>query len=412
MWTTALRGVLQSGIVYGQLHVTFPDGTMARYGPGNGPEAHVSITDPKLLQRIVVNPQLALGEGFMEGGLTFASDDDLRHFLQIAAVSALRGRLPLPMRLAHHLRLKAKALHQWNTLSAARRQVAHHYDLSDAFYACFLDSERQYTCAYFVRDDQTLEQAQIAKMDHIAAKLCLRPGMRVLDIGCGWGGLAMRLARMHGVHVTGVTLSEGQLAYARQQVRDHGLSEQVEFRLQDYREVSERFDRVVSVGMMEHVGTPQYPTYFNRICGNLHEDGIGLIHFIGRHTPPRVLSPWFQKYIFPGGYCPALSEVMPSVENAGLVVTDLEVWRGHYDRTLRQWQKRFRENETAVRSMFDDRFIRMWWWYLVASEVSFTHMGHVLFQMQIARNPDAVPRTRQYLYPPPAGSGDSPDPAL
>ena len=393
-----MRGVLQSGIALGRLHVTFPDGSTGSFGPGNGPDAHVALTDPGLPRRILLNPQMALGEGYMDGALIFPSDADVRQFLQIAAASSVGGRLPLPMRVAHRMRVSAKALMQWNTLGASHRRVKHHYDIPDEFYALFMEQDLQYTCAYYRNDSDTLEQAQAAKMDHIAAKLCLRPGLRVLDIGCGWGGLALRLARLHGVHVTGVTLSTVQLNAARKRAFDMGLSDRVEFRLQDYRHVPDRFDRVVSVGMLEHVGVPQYQTYFNKIHSLLHPDGIGLIHFIGRHTPPRVLSPWFQKYIFPGGYSPAFSEVVPRVERSGLVVTDLEVWRGHYERTLRHWQDRFRANEPVVRALFDDRFIRMWWWYLIASEVSFTHMGHVLFQMQIAHRADAVPRTRDYLY--------------
>ncbi|MFN4156097.1 MAG: class I SAM-dependent methyltransferase [Paracoccaceae bacterium] len=398
MWIKTLQGVLSKAISHGRLHIRFPDGSLQSYGPGPGPEARLAITDPALPRRILLSPQMAIGEGYMAGGLTFPSDGDLRQFLQIAAVSVLGGRLPLPMRLAHWLRVRTKGLMQWNTLINSRRRVKHHYDIPDTFYALFLEQDLQYTCAYFRDEAMTLEAAQAAKMAHIAAKLCLRPGLRVLDIGCGWGGLALHLAQQHGVHVTGITLSEMQMETAQERATALGLADQVEFRLQDYRQVPDRFDRVVSVGMMEHVGVPQYQAYFDAIHDMLAEDGVGLVHFIGRHTPPRVLSPWFQKYIFPGGYCPAFSEVVPRVENAGLVVADLEVWRGHYERTLRHWQQRFRGNEQIVRAMFDDRFIRMWWYYLISAEVSFTHMGHVLFQMQVARRTDAVPRLRDYLY--------------
>ena len=398
MWARILDRVMTKGITYGRLSVEFPDGHTRTYGQGGGPEAHIALTDLQLLRRILTNPQMALGEGYMDGKLTFPSDEDLRHFLQIAAISAQSGTLPLPMRLAHKLRIKTKGLMQWNTLSASSQRVKHHYDIPDAFYALFMEEDLQYTCAYFRDPEASLEAAQADKMDHIAAKLCLRPGLRVLDIGCGWGGLALRLARLHDVHVTGVTLSPVQLAAARARAAAMGLSDRVEFRLQDYRHIPDQFDRVVSVGMMEHVGVPQYSSYFKKINEILLPDGLGLIHFIGRSTPPRVLSPWFQKYIFPGGYSPAFSEVVPVVEQSGLVVCDLEVWRGHYEKTLRHWQQRFRQNEDTVRAMFDDRFIRMWWWYLVAAEVSFTHMGLVLFQMQIAHDPSTVPATRDYLY--------------
>lgn len=399
MWARILDRVMAKGITYGRLSVTYPDGHSRSYGTGgDGPDAQITLHDPRLLWRILVNPHMALGEGYMDGQLTFPSDADLRHFLQIAAISAQGGTLPLPMRLAHKLRKHTKGLMQWNTLSASRQRVQHHYDIPDDFYALFMEEDMQYTCAYVRTPEATLEQAQAAKMDHIAAKLCLRPGLRVLDIGCGWGGLALRLARLYDVHVTGVTLSGVQLAAARARAAAMGLSDRVDFRLQDYRHIPDQFDRVVSVGMMEHVGAPQYATYFRKIGDILKPDGLGLIHFIGRSTPPRVLSPWFQKYIFPGGYCPAFSEVVPKVEQSGLVICDLEVWRGHYEKTLRHWQQRFRQNEDKVRAMFDERFIRMWWWYLVAAEVSFTHMGHVLFQMQIAHDPSAVPPTRDYLY--------------
>lgn len=394
-----LDRILRRGISWGRLDLTFPDGRVQSYGPGHpGPVARVEIADPSLIGKILLNPQMALGEGYMDGALRFPSDEDIRSFLQIAVMSSKSGRLPLPMRLANRLRVKTKGLMQWNTLSKSRQRVKHHYDIPDEFYALFMEEDLQYTCAYFPQDDMTLEAAQAAKMDHIAAKLRLAPGLRVLDIGCGWGGLALRLARKFEVHVTGVTLSRVQLAAAQARAERMGLADRVEFRLQDYRHVPDQFDRVVSVGMMEHVGQPQYQTYYNKIAELLKPDGVGLIHFIGRSSPPGVLSPWFQKYIFPGGYSPAFSEVVPNVERSGLVVTDLEVWRGHYERTLRHWQDRFRGNEDQVRAMFDDRFIRMWWWYLIASEVSFTHMNHVLFQMQIAHDPGAVPRTRNYLY--------------
>lgn len=398
MLERSLERLLTRAITYGRLHVDYPSGRTGSYGPGPQPEARVRIHDPALIPRLFLNPQMALGEGFMDGKLTFSSQSDIRHFLQIAATSAHAGRMPLPMRLAHRLRVRTKGLMQWNTRKASKARVKHHYDIPDAFYALFLDENLQYTCAYYPEAGLDLEAAQQAKMDMIARKLCLRPGLRVLDIGCGWGGLALHLARHHGVHVTGVTLSEVQRQAALKRAAEMGLSDRVDIRLQDYRDIPDSFDRVVSVGMLEHVGQPQYSTYFKKINTLLAPDGVGLIHFIGRSTPPRVLSPWFQKYIFPGGYSPAFSEVIPHVQAAGIVMTDLEVWRGHYEKTLRHWQEKFEKAEPQVRAMFDDRFVRMWWWYLIAAEVSFTHMGHVLFQMQIARDPAAAPATRQYLY--------------
>ncbi|WP_435258632.1 class I SAM-dependent methyltransferase [Thioclava sp. FR2] len=398
MWENSLDLLLRRAIVLGRLQVTFLSRRVETYGPDLEPFARVEITDRRFIPRLFRNPQMALGEGFMDGSLHFPSEADIRHFLQIAATSANGGRMPWPMRLAHRIRVRGKGFMQWNTRKVSKFRVKHHYDIPDSFYGKFLEEDLQYTCAYYAASSFTLEQAQSAKMAMIAKKLCLGPGLRVLDIGCGWGGLALRLARNHGVHVTGVTLSEVQCQAAIKRAKELGLSDKVDFRLQDYRDIPDRFDRVVSVGMMEHVGQPQYPVYFQTIARLLEPDGVGLVHFIGRSTPPGVLSPWFQKYIFPGGYCPAFSEVIPQVEKSGLVMTDLEVWRGHYEQTLRHWQDRFRQAENDVRAMFDERFVRMWWWYLIAAEVSFTHMGHVLFQMQITHDPKTVPSTRDYLY--------------
>ena len=407
MWEESLDRLLRRAIVFGRLHVTFPSKRVEIYGPDLEPFARVEITDRRLIPRLFRNPQMALGEGFMDGSLFFPSETDIRHFLQIAATCAYGGRMPWPMRLAHQIRVRGKGFMQRNTRKASLRRVKHHYDIPDAFYGMFLEEDLQYTCAYYADPSFSLEQAQSAKMAMIAKKLCLRPGLRVLDIGCGWGGLAMWLARDCGVHVTGVTLSEVQRKAALKRANELGLSEKVDFRLQDYRDIPDQFDRIVSVGMMEHVGQPQYPIYFQTIARLLEPSGIGLIHFIGRSTPPRVLSPWFQKYIFPGGYSPAFSEVIPHVEKSGLVMTDLEVWRGHYEKTLHHWQDRFRNAENDVRAMFDERFVRMWWWYLIAAEVSFSHMGHVLFQMQIAHDPNAVPSTRDYLYSSQNGGADA-----
>ncbi len=397
MWAALLDQVLARSIVTGQLTVGFPDGRRRIYGPEGGVSADITLHYPDVMRRLLMNPQLALGEAYMDGHLTVAGDD-IRALLILAVQAAQSQRLPLPMRLANQLRVRTKALMQANSVSASAARVKHHYDIPDAFYALFLDTDMQYTCGYYADPAATLDQAQAAKMDHLAAKLLLRPGQRVLDIGCGWGGLAVRLAQRYGVHVTGVTLSRVQLAAAQARAAAAGLTGRVDFRLQDYRHIPDRFDRVVSVGMMEHVGVPQYSSYFSKIAQVLEPDGVAVVHFIGRSTPPGVLSPWFQKYIFPGGYAPALSEVAPAIETSGLAMADLEVWRGHYARTLRHWQDKFDTHLPQVRAMFDARFVRMWRWYLVASEVSFTHMGHVVFQMQLSHDPAMVPVTRDYLF--------------
>ncbi len=398
MWTQLLDRMLTTSIQAGRLAVTFPDGSRRVYGAKEGLEAEVFLKDQAIIPRLLVNPDLALGEGYMEGKIDFPSDDDLRGFLRIAAHNAYDGHLPWPIQAWQKVRMQFRHVMQWNSLGGASKKVRHHYDIQDDFYELFLDERMQYSCAYFREPDYTLEEAQIAKMDHIAGKLLLEPGMRVLDIGCGWGGLSRHLAMNYGVHVTGITLSPVQLARAQLEAEKMGIADRVTFKLLDYRLNQDQYDRVVSVGMMEHVGVPNFQDYFNAVKNALKPDGVGLIHYIGRYDPPSVLSPWFQKYIFPGGYCPALSEVMPAVENAPLVVTDIEVWRGHYERTLRQWQYRFRDKDQTVRKMFDDRFIRMWMWYLVASEVSFTDYGMEIFHLQVSHHQDAVPMTRDYLY--------------
>lgn len=396
MWTDLLCRVLTRALTTGQLDLTLPDGRTRRFGTG-APTVAARLTDPDLPRKLLMNPELALGEAYMAGTLQIAGDD-LHGFLTLIIRAAETGTLPRPLALVRKARKGMKRLAQASPLHRAVQNVAHHYDIPDSFYRLFMEEDMQYTCAYYRDPDMTLEAAQAAKMDHIAAKLLLRPGMRVLDIGCGWGGLALRLAARHGVRVTGVTLSQVQLQAARARATAMGLQDRVEFRLQDYRAVPDRFDRVVSVGMMEHVGQPQYATYFGKIHDILTPNGVALVHFIGRSSPPGALSPWFQKYIFPGGYAPAFSEVIPAVEKSGLVLADLEVWRGHYEQTLRHWQDRFQANLPEVRAMFDETFVRMWRYYLVASELSFTEMHQVLFQAQLTKARLGTPLTRDYLY--------------
>jgi cyclopropane-fatty-acyl-phospholipid synthase len=284
-----------------------------------------------------------------------------------------------------------------NDRKGAERTVAHHYDISNELYRLFLDEDLQYSCAYYETGAETLEEAQDAKKELIAAKLCLRPGLSVLDIGCGWGGLALHLARTRGVNVRGITLSQAQLPVARVRAQAQNLAAQAEFVLEDYRETKGAFDRIVSVGMFEHVGRGHYDEFFRQIASLLAEDGVALLHTIGRADGPGATSPWIDRYIFPGGYIPALSEIMPAVERAGLYVTDIEVWRLHYAYTLRAWRERFEARLDDVRAMFDERFCRMWRFYLAASEAAFRYGGHEVFQIQLARRQDAVPRTRRYL---------------
>jgi cyclopropane-fatty-acyl-phospholipid synthase len=409
MWESLFDRLVGTIIRHGTLEITMPDGRRIVAGDGTGDRIAVRLTDPDLPRRILANPDLAVGEGYMNGTLQ-VEGDDLRGFLALAmrnlgataGIDSVRG-------LWWHraLALSRRALrrwHQWNPVPRARANVAHHYDLSAELYELFLDSDRQYSCAYFSHPAMTLEEAQYAKKRHIAGKLLIEPGMRVLDIGCGWGGMGLTLARDYGARVVGVTLSEEQHKIATRRAREAGLADRVDFRLTDYRSVTETFDRVVSVGMFEHVGVPHYEEYFGAVSDRLAEGGVALVHTIGRMRPPGITSPWIEKYIFPGGYIPALSEMVAPVEKSRLYITDIEMWRLHYAETLRHWHDRFVANEDRARALYDDRFCRMWRYYLVASEMTFRHNWQCVFQVQLAHRQDAVPLTRDYLY---AGRGDA-----
>lgn len=396
MWTRALDGLLTHLFKQGHLSVTYPDGVTRHYGE-QGDGIAVTLHDPTLPRRIVLSPDMAAGEGYMDGTLTIAGDD-LYGFLSLAITNIAAQGQPWFRRPMETLRWLKRRLDQFNPAARSRANVAHHYDLSGALYDLFLDADRQYSCAYFARPDMTLEEAQAAKKAHIAAKLLIRPGMRVLDIGCGWGGMGLTLARDFGAQVTGVTLSQEQHAVANQRAQQAGLADKVRFHLMDYRDVKGQFDRIVSVGMFEHVGVPHYDAYFATVQRLLAPDGIALIHTIGRAGPPGATSPWITKYIFPGGYCPAMSEAVAAVERHGLVTTDVEVWRLHYAETLRHWRDRFEANLDKVRTLYDERFCRMWRYYLIASELTFRLNNQVVFQFQLTPKQEAVPLTRDYLY--------------
>ncbi len=309
-----------------------------------------------------------------------------------------------PVIVAHDaLARVTRRLAQFNTATRARRNVAHHYDLNGRLYSLFLDRDRQYSCAYFPTGRETLEEAQAAKKRHVAAKLKLdRPGLEVLDIGCGWGGMALTLARDYSARVTGITLSAEQLAEAHARAAAEGLSDQVKFELLDYRSLHRRFDRllfdrIVSVGMFEHVGVGHYRAFFDAVKGCVASDGLALLLFIGRTDGPGATNPWIRKYIFPGGYAPALSEVMSAIERSGLIATDIEVLRLHYAETLRHWRRRFAASRDAIASLYDERFCRMFEFYLSCSELSFRRQGQVVFQIQLAHELTGAPLTRDYM---------------
>jgi cyclopropane-fatty-acyl-phospholipid synthase len=300
-----------------------------------------------------------------------------------------------------------RVLEQYNPVGRAQRNVAHHYDLNDQLYDFFLDRDRQYSCAYFKTGNESLEQAQVDKKHHIAAKMLLQPGQNVLDIGSGWGGMGLFLSQQFGVDVTGVTLSKEQHAISSRRALEGGLADRVRFKLLDYRQEQSRYDRIVSVGMFEHVGVAHYVEFFTKVKELLKDDGIMLLHAIGRMEPPGGTNTWLRKYIFPGGYTPALSEVLSAIEKVGLWVTDIEILRLHYAETLRHWRQRFLANRERIKQMagYDDRFCRMWEFYLAGCEVAFRYMNQMVFQIQIAQKQDAVPLTRDYLIDAESGAG-------
>jgi cyclopropane-fatty-acyl-phospholipid synthase len=370
-------------------------GAVWTLGPGTGPCATIQVRDATVLASILRNPALRFGETFMEGGWSPVGGSLLG---VIEAGLALVDSVELTPRELQLMQLKSR-VGEINNPFTSRRNVAHHYDLDRELYAAFLDKELFYSCAYYREPDMDLDAAQQAKCAHIAAKLDLRPGARVLDIGCGWGGLAMYLAQHHGVHVTGITLSREQLAVGQQRVKQRRLASKVELRLEDYRLTEGEFDAVVSVGMFEHVGRPQYPTFFRRVRELLKPDGVALLHTIGRSTPPGSTNAWIRKHIFPGGYIPAASEVLEVIEQHKLIVSDLEVWRLHYALTTAEWHRRFQASRELFRERLGERFCRMWEFYLQASEASFRWGDLVVFHLQLLREQTRLPLTRGYLYP-------------
>jgi cyclopropane-fatty-acyl-phospholipid synthase len=393
-----LDALLNGLITVGRLTVRWPNGSLRTYAGKAGPEAALAIRSRGAVARLLWNPPLTVGECYMDG--TLVPEDCSIHDVLDVLVSnaAASGRTHAVARWRSVLRVLKRRIDQYNRIAASRRNVAHHYDLNGRLYSLFLDRDRQYSCAYFPRGDETLEEAQLAKKRHIAAKLCLnRPGLSVLDIGCGWGGLALTLARDYGARVVGITLSTEQLAEARNRAIAEGLEDRVSFELCDYRLMDGNFDRIVSVGMFEHVGVGFYHRFFDTVARCLNPGGLALLHTIGRSDGPGSTNPWIAKYIFPGGYTPALSEVLPVIERSRLIATDVEVLRLHYAETLRHWRRRFAANRDAISSLYDERFCRMWEFYLSGAELSFRREGNVVFQIQLAHDQTAVPLTRDYI---------------
>ncbi len=392
-----LSQVLARVVRRGSVVVTFASGTRATFGDGTGEPLEVRFTSDAWQRQIALDPELKLGEAFMEGGLVIERGD----IAQLLALLMAQVGLQVPSASAKFLmklRFLFRRLAQFNPRARSQKNVAHHYDLDGRLYSLFLDADRQYSCAYFETPDQSLDDAQLAKKRHIAAKLLFdKPDLTALDIGCGWGGMGLYLAGHAGAQVTGVTLSQEQLGVARCRAEERGLAERADFRLQDYRDVPGPFDRIVSVGMFEHVGVGHYDEYFGKVAGLLKDDGVALIHSIGRSEGPGITNPWIAKYIFPGGYIPALSEVLPAIERAGLFVTDIEILRLHYAETLKAWRERFLAHREEVERLYDSRFVRMFEFYLASSEMAFRHQGMMIFQIQLAKREGVVPLTRNYI---------------
>jgi cyclopropane-fatty-acyl-phospholipid synthase len=386
---------LRRFIRHGSLRVTTATGKTYVFGDGSGPAVAVRFTTASAQRAVLLDPELKLGEAYMDGSFVVERGS-------IADVLAILFRQPgidLPAWLSPPklVRYLLRRLHQFNSRFRARRNVAHHYDLDGRLYSLFLDADQQYSCAYFESPDASLDDAQLAKKRHLAAKLVVKPGSSVLDIGCGWGGLALYLAEMCGARVTGITLSEEQYRRAQERAAERGREDDAVFRLLDYRDVDGRFDRIVSVGMFEHVGVGFYEAYFGKCAQILQDDGIMLLHSIGRKSPPSATNPWLAKYIFPGGYIPALSEVVPVIERAGLIVTDIEVLQLHYAETLKAWRERFLAHRDEAVRLYDQRFVRMWEFYLASSEMAFREGDMVVFQIQLARRKGITPATRDYV---------------
>ena len=383
-------------ITVGRLRVRDAGGRFHTFDGSPGASVTIRLHDPALHWKLLVRPRLYLGEAFMDGTLT-VEEGSLYDLIDLLAVNLEAMPEGLLARLLNGSVTLLRRVHQYNPLPRARQNAAHHYDLSDQLYDLFLDKDRQYSCAYFYDGGNDLDVAQLNKKQHIAAKLLVRPGQRVLDIGSGWGGLALYLASEHGADVTGLTLSVEQHKAAMRRVAAAGLSERVRFYLRDYREELGRYDRIVSVGMFEHVGINHYSAFFAKLKSLMTPDGIALLHSIGRKDGPGSTHPWIRKYIFPGGYAPALSEVLPTVERSKLWITDIEILRLHYAETLRAWRDRFERNRDRLSRIYDERFCRMWEMYLISSEVAFRRQDHMVFQMQLSKAIDTVPLTRDYL---------------
>jgi cyclopropane-fatty-acyl-phospholipid synthase len=378
----------------GNFRVTTSRGTILTFGDGSGKPVAIRFASRAAEWAILRDPELTFGETYMDGSLT-VEQGTIADVLEIVLGQPVEA--PRWSRLQWLLRYLRRRWSQFNPRRRSRQNVAHHYDLDGRLYSLFLDADRQYSCGYFESPDQSLDDAQLAKKRHLAAKLLLKPNQRVLDIGCGWGGLALYLAELTGVSVTGVTLSQEQFGVATSRAAEKNLSDKAQFRLQDYRDIGEKFDRIVSVGMFEHVGVNHYNTFFQKCAEMLKDDGVMVLHSIGRSEGPSITNPWIAKYIFPGGYIPAVSEVMEAIQRSGLLICDLEILRLHYAETLKAWRERFLAHRDEVERIYDQRFVRMWEFYLASSEMAFREQNMMVMQYQLTKRQGVVPMTRDYI---------------
>ncbi len=390
-----LLRLLDRVVSSGDITFVDADGRPWRFGDGTGAPVRVRLADRHLERELALDPELAAGRAYMEGRLLI-EEGSAGSFLDLMMRNVAATEFPAYSRTFAATRRLTRRLQQYNPLSSARRNVEHHYDIDPRIYDLFLDTDRQYSCAYF-NGDIGLDEAQLAKKRHIAAKLDLKPGHKVLDIGSGWGGLAHYLAEVAEVDVTGITLSQQQLAYSRSRAMRSRRPDRLRFEPCDYREVQGRFDRIVSVGMFEHVGINHYGTFFKQLGKLLDENGVVLLHTIGRAEPPAATNPFIAHYIFPGGYIPALSEVVAEIERSNLIIADVETLRGHYAETLRHWRERFLAARQEVIAIAGEPFARMWEFYLAGAEAAFRHWRLVVYQLQLAKRVDALPVTRDYI---------------
>ncbi len=389
--------LLRHSVRRGDLTMIDADGQTHRFGDGTGPRSVIRLHDRKLHTQLFLNPWLKVGEAYMDGTLTCEDGTSIYDLVDVGTFNQAGLDGFFWLKVVNGLNRAVRRITQFNPVGRAQENVHHHYDLNRRLFELFLDPAMQYSCAYFEHPSESLAEAQRAKLRHLAAKLLLKPGQKVLDIGSGWGGLAIHLASVADVEVTGVTLSTEQLAVARERAQASGVAGRVRFALMDYRLLDQRFDRIVSVGMFEHVGVRHYPEFFGKMKQLLAPDGVALLHAIGRTEGPGFTNPWIRKYIFPGGYSPALSEVLKPVERSGLIVSDIEILRLHYAETLKAWRQNVYANQEEIRALYDDRFLRMWEFYLVGSELSFRYGYNIVFQMQLAHDVAAVPLTRDYI---------------